>query len=94
MTCTQVADRVQVPDGIELLVPTSREEVWGMLVVQHAAYGDLDGPREDDLARSEQAAAGGMFRLLARDVATGEPAGGGVATGPGGSVFTEVAGIG
>ena len=79
-----------VPSGIELLVPRTDEELAGYLRAQREAFGegatvsaaDLDGMRGRD----------GLL-ILARDAATGEPAGAGTATAViGGS--TELVGLG
>ena len=92
MFCGRAAD-VPVPEGVELAAPRSLTDLAAMLGVQHVAFGDLEEPGEDDVNRAQASAADGTLQLLARDSASGEVVGGGVASAPDGSGFTEVAGI-
>jgi ribosomal protein S18 acetylase RimI-like enzyme len=70
------------PEGIELVVAVSEDELRGVATAQWEAYGE-NGPAPqravDGLRRTLEA--GGLI-VLARDAATGEPAGGGLCTGP------------
>jgi ribosomal protein S18 acetylase RimI-like enzyme len=70
------------PEGIELVVAVSEDELRGVATAQWEAYGE-NGPVQqravDGLRRTLEA--GGLI-VLARDAATGEPAGGGLCTGP------------
>jgi ribosomal protein S18 acetylase RimI-like enzyme len=80
------------PEGIELLEASGDGELRGVADVQWEAYGEGgDAPQRavDGLRRT--IAAGGLV-VLARDAATGEPAGAGVCTGPheGASELTSV----
>jgi GNAT superfamily N-acetyltransferase len=67
-----------VPEGIELLAPETDDEILGMLTVQHEAYDEPGKPTADDVARRREARTGGVLAALARDLRTGQPAGGGV----------------
>jgi GNAT superfamily N-acetyltransferase len=67
-----------VPSGIELVVPDTDEEILGLLTVQHEVYGNIHRPTADDVARHREAKAAGVLAVLARDLRTGEPAGGGL----------------
>lgn len=78
------------PEGVELVVPESDEDFVGLLTAQHEAFED-DGPMDPDGARAWLDKGG--LSVLARDAATGEPAGGGSAE-PVVDGTTEVAGIG
>jgi ribosomal protein S18 acetylase RimI-like enzyme len=72
----------EIPDGIELLAPSSDEELREAAAVQWEAYQE-DGPAPqravDGLRRTLDA--GGIV-VLARDAKTGERAGAGLCTGP------------
>jgi ribosomal protein S18 acetylase RimI-like enzyme len=68
-------------DGIELIEARSDDELRGVAAVQWEAYGEsgtLPQRVVDGLRRSVDA---GAVVVLARDAATGEPAGGGLCTG-------------
>lgn len=67
------------PDGIELLTPETDAEILAMVTVQQEVYGGgIPAPTADDVDRHRSARAAGVLAVLARDLATGEPAGGGV----------------
>ncbi len=70
------------PEGIELVVAVSDDELRGVATAQWEAYGE-NGPAPqravDGLRRTLEA--GGLI-VLARDAATGKPAGGGLCIGP------------
>jgi ribosomal protein S18 acetylase RimI-like enzyme len=95
MTCAvgEVVD-LPAPEGVEVAAPATDDDIRGMRVAQHAAFG-VDDPEVDDdeIARQRSSTAAGALSLLARDVATGAIVGGGVATVPAEGV-TEIAGIG
>jgi ribosomal protein S18 acetylase RimI-like enzyme len=75
------ADR-PLPDGIELVEARSDEELRGVAAVQWEAYEET-GPVPDRVADSLSGTlANGGLVVLARDAATGEPAGGALCTGP------------
>jgi predicted N-acetyltransferase YhbS len=81
-----------VPDGFELLRPTTDEEHLALLAVQREAFGD-GPPSADDLASARRQVDAGGITFLARDRASGDPAGAGACT-PLSDGFTEVAGVG
>ncbi|HET8845559.1 MAG TPA: GNAT family N-acetyltransferase [Ktedonobacteraceae bacterium] len=79
MTCLPEALRdLPVPPGIELVQPTSDQELFAMLVAQNEAYGSDAPPSEADLQRRRSSLAAGGIALLARARDTGEPVGGGL----------------
>jgi GNAT superfamily N-acetyltransferase len=79
-----------VPAGIELLVPRTDDELTGYVRAQREAFGEDPAVSSADLERMR--GRDGLF-VLARDVASGEPAGAGAGTTViGGS--TELAGLG
>jgi GNAT superfamily N-acetyltransferase len=93
LVCTPADVRaLPVPAGIELVAPTSDDEIKAMIAAQNEAYGE-EAPSGDQVAaRRANLAAGGMA-LLARDGVTGEPAGGGTCDVPL-QGMTELAGVG
>lgn len=93
MTCTPGAEQsLPVPEGIELLKPSSDAQMLATVTVQNEAYGDAPPSREDVTSLQTSIAAGGIA-VLARVLATGEPVGAGVCSVPGNQT-TEIAGIG
>jgi ribosomal protein S18 acetylase RimI-like enzyme len=80
------------PAGFELLVPESDDEILGMLNAQHEAFGGSSAS-DADVAKTRERVRAGGFAVLARDAATGEAAGGGVAEAVVDGT-SEVAGIG
>ena len=78
--------------GLELAVPCDDADLYAMTAAQHAAFGD-EPPDADSVASSRTMLDPGTLAILARDRASGEVVGGGVATVPGDGV-TEIAGIG
>ncbi len=93
MLCTPDSARaLPVPSDIELIAPTSDEDIRAMVVAQNEAYGaGAPGPQEVE-ARRANLATGGLA-VLARDKATGAPAGGGICDVPLHGT-TELAGVG
>jgi ribosomal protein S18 acetylase RimI-like enzyme len=81
------------PDGIELVVPGTDEEIHAMLVVQNTAFGEPPTAQASEVAKVRERLRDGGFAVLARDATTGTPAGGGVAEAIVDGT-TEVAGIG
>lgn len=81
------------PAGVELVVPSSAEEIRGMLSAQNEAFDQPVDVPDDDVAKTLERLHAGGFAVLARDAATGEPAGGGVAEAVVNGT-AEVAGIG
>jgi ribosomal protein S18 acetylase RimI-like enzyme len=86
------AHHLPIPDGFELVMPTSDEEFHTVVAVQHEAYGESE-PSPEDVGRLRRGLEDGGIALLAREAATKEPAGAGMCTAPG-SGTTEIAGIG
>ncbi len=82
-----------IPDGIELLLPRSDEEVLGLVTAQGEAYGGfLSGPAQDAARMRRNLAAGGIA-VLARALGSGEAVGGGICSVPEDGV-TEIASVG
>jgi GNAT superfamily N-acetyltransferase len=82
------------PDGIVIETPVTDDDMRGMRLAQHRAFG-VQEPEVDDAEVTRQRASQdeGALAFLARDAATGAVVGGGVATVPADGV-TEIAGIG
>jgi len=92
MTCTSATEEIR-PDGVELLVAAEDHEFEGVARVQWEAY-ESDGPLPDRIAkRLRRTADSGGVVVLARDAATGEPAGAGLVTAPQGG-FAELTSVG
>ncbi len=70
------------PAGIELLAPTTDDELRGVRQVQHEAYADPDPVDEAAIARLRRNLAGGAGAVLARSIDDSEPAGAGEYTSP------------
>ncbi|HET6312564.1 MAG TPA: GNAT family N-acetyltransferase [Chloroflexia bacterium] len=83
---------VPVPAGIELVVPTTDEDLWGMLVAQNEAYGG-SAPTVEQVESQRAFLAAGGLGILAREAGTGEPAGAGGCTVPANGT-TELVGVG
>lgn len=93
MTCTPGQEQPQpTPPSIELILPTSDNELLGMIAAQNEAY-DAPPPDPEAVARMRANLADGQIAVFAREIATGESVGGGVCTVPY-QGLTEVAGIG
>lgn len=93
MVCTPGGEKaLPIPENIELVMPTSDSELLDTVTVQHEAYGALP-PNFEDVDRLRESLAIGGIAVLARDAATGEPAGAGQLTVPG-EMTSEIAGIG
>ncbi|HEX5823258.1 MAG TPA: GNAT family N-acetyltransferase [Candidatus Limnocylindrales bacterium] len=82
-----------LPDGIELLRPTSDDELRGLRVVQHEAYDDPDPVDDATIGRLRSNLTAGAGAILAREVRGGEPVGAGEFTAPidGVSEITSIA---
>jgi predicted GNAT family acetyltransferase len=81
MVCEQRPEAAP-PEGIDVRIAVSREDVRAAATAQNEAYGEPDPPSErrvDGIVRS--IAAGGLL-VVAVDAATAEPAGGGGCTPP------------
>ena len=93
MVCPPGAVRdLPIPTGIELIAPKSDADLLAMLAAQNEAYGE--GPPDPaELPERRAFLAAGGIAALARDAATGEPAGGGVCDVPANQT-TELAGVG
>ena len=87
------AHRAPAPEGIELLAATSDDELRGVAEVQWEAYQE-GGEVPDPLVRAHRRLLelGGLV-VLARDIQTAEPVGGGSCTAPhqGATELTSVA---
>jgi ribosomal protein S18 acetylase RimI-like enzyme len=82
MMCRGVGRDQPGPDGIELVAAISDGELRGVAIAQWEAYEE-SGPLPERVVDSLRATlANGGVVVLARDTATGEPAGGGLCTGP------------
>lgn len=93
MTCTPGAEQsLPVPEGIELLKPSSDNQMLATVTVQNEAYGE-GLPSFEDATRLKNSIAVGGIAVLACVWATGEPVGAGVCSVPGNRT-TEIAGIG
>jgi GNAT superfamily N-acetyltransferase len=68
------------PAGIELVEPTSDDDLLRMLTVQYEAFGEPDPPTVGNLAGLRQSVRAGQLVVYARDAGTGTPAGGGACT--------------
>jgi ribosomal protein S18 acetylase RimI-like enzyme len=94
MACADGEARAQpVPAGIELLAPATDQDLLDMVDAQREAFDEPEQAGDADVASARRALEAGGLAVLARDVATGEPAGGGVCT-PISDGVGEVAGIG
>jgi ribosomal protein S18 acetylase RimI-like enzyme len=83
MTCAAASDvRVIAVEGIELLTPQTEEEYRGAAAVQWEAYQEEGDVPERAVAALQRTVDAGGVVVLARDEATGEPAGAGACTSP------------
>ncbi|WP_433613599.1 GNAT family N-acetyltransferase [Dactylosporangium sp. CA-139114] len=80
-----------VPPGFELVTPKTDAEIEAMLAAQHEAFGE-EPPTPAHVAATRAKAESGQLQLLARELATGETAGGGIAAAVRDGI-SEVAGI-
>jgi predicted GNAT family acetyltransferase len=82
-----------LPDGIELLAPTTDDDLRDLRIVQHEAYEDPDAVDDATVARLRANLAGGAGAVLARSMADGTPVGAGEYTEPidGVSEITSIA---
>ena len=78
MDCPAVIEQ-PVPEGYELFTPESEDDFGAMVGAQHEAFGD-EPPGEGEIARARSTVAAGGLACYAREVASGEPAGGGLCT--------------
>ena len=92
MTAKRAAE-VPVPAGYSVGVPATNEDLAAMLDAQQAAYGELGMSSAEQLAVSRESQAAGGIALAIRHHETATIVGGGVATPPGGSGFTEISSI-
>ena len=94
MTCMAGQERdVPAPPGIELLVATEEPELFAALAVQDEAYGEPGPLTPAEMERVRGSVEAGSIYVLARDAATGEPAGAGLCAIPHGGI-AEIAAIG
>jgi GNAT superfamily N-acetyltransferase len=91
MTCTDA--RVAIPEGVELVAPTTEEEFVGVAQVQWEAYREREPLPERAIEGLRRTAESGGLVALARDTKTGTPAGGGLCVAPHDGV-TELTSIG
>lgn len=80
------------PPGIDLLLASTDDDLLGVATVQNIAYGE-GPPTPEDVARLRSTNADGGIVGLARDAASGEPAGAGLCSPPLDGVC-EIAAIG
>jgi GNAT superfamily N-acetyltransferase len=66
-----------VPEGIDLVIPTTDATMQALLTAQHEAYGEKP-PDVAALERRQRFHAAGGIAVLAWETATGAPAGGGI----------------
>jgi GNAT superfamily N-acetyltransferase len=79
MLCERGTEVAQpVPDAVELLAPTTDDEIRGLTVALNAAYGESSLVTDEAVARRRAFVERGGLLVLARDAATGEPVGGGL----------------
>jgi N-acetylglutamate synthase-like GNAT family acetyltransferase len=87
-----MAQGISTPERIELIAPSTDEELLGMVTAQHEAYGE-EPPESSVIEGQRQFIEAGGIAVYARDAITKEPAGGGVCTVAFGNT-TELAGVG
>ena len=87
------AVEVPVPAGYSIAAPATDEDLAAMLDAQQAAYGELGMSGAEQLAASRESQAAGGIALAIRHDATATIVGGGIATPPRGSGFTEISSI-
>ena len=93
MTCDQSSVAALVPpQGIELVRAISDADLVATRSVQALAFGRRSGPSPEGLRRLRANLDAGGLAVLARDTATGQPAGAGCCTVPARGV-TELVGI-
>ncbi|MBD2730198.1 N-acetyltransferase [Nostoc sp. FACHB-892] len=93
MTCIPPLEQfLTIPEGIELLMPVSDEQILATVTVQNEAYGE-SSPSPEDAQRLRANIAAGTIAVLARVIATGESVGAGICSVPLNQT-TEIAGIG
>jgi GNAT superfamily N-acetyltransferase len=82
-----------LPDGIELVAPTTDDDLRDLRLVQHEAYEDPDPIDDATVARLRANLAGGAGAVLARSTDDGTPVGAGEYTEPidGVSEITSIA---
>lgn len=81
------------PDGIELVIPETDEELMAGGAVANEAFGEPSPPGPEDLARTRRFLAAGGLAVLARERDSGRAVGWGVFIAPRDGA-TELAGIG
>jgi ribosomal protein S18 acetylase RimI-like enzyme len=81
------------PEGIDVVEATSDEDFRGVALAQWEAYEETGPLPERAVDSLRRAVAHGGLVMLARDTATGDPAGGGLCTGPheGATELTSIA---
>ncbi|MBA3944512.1 MAG: GNAT family N-acetyltransferase [Herpetosiphonaceae bacterium] len=93
MICERGEERaVASPAGIDIGLPTTDADLFGMIAAQNEAFGGAP-PAADDVERLRASIEAGQIAVLARVVATGEVVGGGVCIAPADGI-SEIAGIG
>jgi ribosomal protein S18 acetylase RimI-like enzyme len=92
MTCAEV-DAAGEPDGIEVRLVESDDDIRAAVSAQDEAYGEPVSADDARVARVRESLEAGGLLVLARDRTTGEPAGGGACTPPYEGA-TELAGVG
>ena len=93
LVCTPGSEQIlPLPPGIELVMPTSDEQILATVAVQHEAYGESP-PDRAAAQRLRESIESGTIAILAQVAATGEPVGAGICSVPENQT-TEIAGIG
>ncbi|AIE85270.1 GNAT family N-acetyltransferase [Fimbriimonas ginsengisoli] len=87
------AQRMPLPEGIELFLPNTDDELIGLAAAQMEAFGVGRAPDTQEVERARKSIGRGAIMVAARDVSTDEIVGGGVCTAPSGGI-SEIAGIG
>lgn len=87
------AEPPPVPEGIELVAPGADDELRAAAAVQWEAYEETGPVAEHAVTGLRRTLDAGGIVVLARDAATGEPAGAGLCTGPH-EGSTELAAVG
>jgi GNAT superfamily N-acetyltransferase len=82
-----------VPADTELLAPVTDQALREMLAAQREAFDEAEPVGDVDVAHARRSLEAGGLAVLARDAATGEPAGGGICT-PISAGVGEIAGVG
>jgi len=80
LTCDPASRRdIAVPEGFEVIVPETDDELAGVVAVTNEAYeDDVSPPSSEDVASRRAFKDLGGIMVLVRQVVSGEPAGSGI----------------